>query len=67
MYHNPFGGYPGPNLDEAEEEVLDGIQAWLAERHIDDLFGEFVGQYSVWIEQMEYERWLQQLYDYVAA
>ncbi|CCW69084.1 unnamed protein product [Phytomonas sp. Hart1] len=67
MYNNPFGGYSGPNLDEAEDEVLDGIQAWLAERHIDDQFGEFIGQYSVWIEQMEYERWLQQFYDYVAA
>lgn len=66
-YNNPFGGYPGPNLDEAEEEVLDGLQAWLAERRIDDQLGEFVGQYSVWIEQAEYERWLQHLYDYVAA
>ncbi|EKF39022.1 hypothetical protein MOQ_000756 [Trypanosoma cruzi marinkellei] len=66
-YNNMFGGYPGPNLDEAEEEVLDGIQAWLAERCIDDQFGEFVGQYSVWVEQMEYERWLRQLRDFVTA
>ncbi|GET85811.1 hypothetical protein, conserved [Leishmania tarentolae] len=66
-YTNPFGGYPGPNLDEAEEEVLDGIQSWLAERGVDDQLGEFVGQYSVWVEQAEYERWLQQLRDYVAA
>ncbi|RNF05558.1 putative mitochondrial glycoprotein [Trypanosoma rangeli] len=66
-YNNIFGGYPGPNLDEVEEEVLDGIQAWLAERCIDDQFGEFVGQYSVWVEQMEYERWLRQLRDFVAA
>ncbi|KAG5512038.1 hypothetical protein GH5_07992 [Leishmania sp. Ghana 2012 LV757] len=67
QYTNPFGGYPGPNLDEAEEEVLDGIQSWLAERGVDDQLGEFVGQYSVWVEQAEYERWLQQLRDYVAA
>ncbi|RNF16134.1 putative mitochondrial glycoprotein [Trypanosoma conorhini] len=67
QYNNLFGGYPGPNLDEVEEEVLDGIQAWLAERCIDDQFGEFVGQYSVWVEQMEYERWLRQLRDFVAA
>ncbi|CAJ1026406.1 putative Mitochondrial glycoprotein [Leishmania utingensis] len=66
-YTNPFGGYPGPNLDEAEEEVLDGIQSWLAERGVDDQLGEFVGQYSIWVEQAEYERWLQQLRDYVAA
>lgn len=62
-----FNGYEGPNLDEAEEDVLDGLQAWLAERRMDDLLGEFVGSYSVWIEQMEYERWLQHLHDYVAA
>lgn len=67
FYNNPFGGYPGPNLDEAEEEMLDGIQSWLAERQIDDRFGDFIGQYSVWVEQAEYECWLQQLYDYVAA
>lgn len=66
-YVNPFGGYPGPNLDEAEEEVLDGIQGWLAERGVDDQLGEFVGQYAIWIEQAEYELWLQQLRDYVAA
>ncbi|EPY21370.1 complement component 1 Q subcomponent-binding protein, mitochondrial [Strigomonas culicis] len=66
-YNNPFGGYQGPNLDEAEEEVLDGIQSYLAERKVDDQFGEFVSQMSVWVEQEEYERWLQQLYDYVAA
>lgn len=66
-YNNVFGGYPGPNLDEVEEEVLDGVQAWLAERCIDDQFGEFVGQHSVWVEQMEYERWLRQLRDFVAA
>jgi hypothetical protein len=66
-YVNPFGGYPGPNLDEAEEEVLDGIQSWLAERGVDDQLGEFVGQYAIWIEQAEYEMWLQQLHDYVAA
>ncbi|KPI88048.1 hypothetical protein ABL78_2874 [Leptomonas seymouri] len=66
-YANPFGGYPGPNLDEAEEEVLDGIQSWLAERGVDDQLGEFIGQYAIWIEQAEYELWLQQLRDYVAA
>ncbi|TPP44088.1 MYND finger family protein [Leishmania donovani] len=66
-YTNPFGGYPGPNLDEVEEEVLDGIQSWLAERGVDDQLGEFVGQYSIWVEQAEYERWLQQLRDYVFA
>ncbi|KAG5487085.1 hypothetical protein LSCM1_07756 [Leishmania martiniquensis] len=66
-YTNPFGGYPGPNLDEAEEEVLDGIHGWLAERGVDDQLGEFVGQYSIWVEQAEYELWLQQLRDYVAA
>ncbi|CBZ23436.1 conserved hypothetical protein [Leishmania mexicana MHOM/GT/2001/U1103] len=66
-YTNPFGSYPGPNLDEVEEEVLDGIQSWLAERGVDDQLGEFVGQYSIWVEQAEYERWLQQLRDYVAA
>lgn len=64
---NPFGGYPGPNLDEAEEEVLDGLQSWLAERGVDDQLGEFMGQYAIWIEQAEYETWLQQLHDYVAA
>ncbi|KAG5511444.1 hypothetical protein JKF63_07407 [Porcisia hertigi] len=67
QYTNPFAGYTGPNLDEAEEEVLDGIQSWLAERGVDDQLGEFIGQYSLWIEQAEYERWLQQLRDYVAA
>ncbi|KAK7198382.1 Mitochondrial glycoprotein [Novymonas esmeraldas] len=66
-YTNPFGGYPGPDLDEAEEEVLDGVQSWLAERGVDDQLGEFVGQYAVWIEQAEYEGWLQQLRDYVVA
>ncbi|KPA80869.1 putative mitochondrial mitochondrial glycoprotein-like protein [Leptomonas pyrrhocoris] len=66
-YTNPFGGYPGPSLDETEEEVLDGIQSWLAERGVDDQLGEFVGQYAIWIEQAEYEHWLQQLRDYVAA
>ncbi|AAZ12769.1 hypothetical protein, conserved [Trypanosoma brucei brucei TREU927] len=66
-YNNIFNGYPGPNLDEAEEEVLDGLQAWLAERCVDDQFGEFVGQYSVWVEQQEYEMWLKRLRDFVAA
>ncbi|KAG8348936.1 putative p22 protein precursor [Trypanosoma vivax] len=66
-YDNNFNGYPGPNLDEAEEEILDGIQAWLAERCVDDQFGEFIGQYSVWVEQQEYERWLRRLRDFVAA
>lgn len=62
-----FSGFEGPNLDEAEEDILDGLQAWLAERRVDDLLAEFIGSYSVWIEQMEYERWLQHLHDYVAA
>nr|CCC91762.1 putative mitochondrial glycoprotein-like protein [Trypanosoma congolense IL3000] len=66
-YNNILNGYPGPNLDEAEEEVLDGLQAWLAERCVDDQFGEFVGQYSVWVEQQEYERWLRRLRDFIAA
>lgn len=59
--------YPGPNLDEAEEELLDGLQTWMAERQFDDQFGEFLGHYSIWIEQMEYEKWLQQLKSFVAA
>lgn len=67
VYTNPLGGYPGPNLSETDEEVLDGIQGWLAERGVDDQLGEFVGQYSIWVEQAEYEIWLKQLYDYVAA
>jgi hypothetical protein len=59
--------YPGPNLDETEEEILDGIQAYLAEREVDDQMAEFVGQYTVWVEQMEYERWLRELKAFVTA
>lgn len=59
--------FPGPSLDEAEEELLDGLQTWLAERNIDDQFGEFIAQYSTWIEQLEYERWLKELRRFVAA
>lgn len=66
-YPSLFDGYNGPNLDEAEEPVLDGLQGWLAERKVDDIFAEFIGSYSVWVEQLEYERWLQHLHDYVAA
>eukprot|EP00796_Vickermania_ingenoplastis_P008455 gene8455-5932_t len=60
-------GYLGPALIEQEEDVLDGLQAWLAERRVDDIFAEFIGSYSVWVEQMEYERWLKHLRNYVAA
>ena len=59
--------YRGPVLDESEEEFLDGLQTWLAEREIDDQFGEFIGQQSVWIEQQEYERWLKELRRFVVA
>uniref|UniRef100_A0A7S1QNC7 Uncharacterized protein n=1 Tax=Neobodo designis TaxID=312471 RepID=A0A7S1QNC7_NEODS len=59
--------YPGPSLDESEEEVLDGIQAYLAERQVDDQMAEFVGQYSVWVEQLEYERWLRELKSFLTA
>jgi hypothetical protein len=59
--------YPGPNLDETEEEVLDGLQAFLSERSVDDQLAEFVSQYAVWIEQLEYERWLQELRAFVVA
>lgn len=66
-HHGRAASYQGPNLDEAEEEVLDGVQAFLAEREIDDQFAEFVGQYSVWVEQQEYERWLAELKTFVQA
>lgn len=66
-YCSLFDGYQGPSLDEAEESVLDGMHAWLTERRIDDIFAEFIGRYSVWVEQQEYERWLQHLKDYVSA
>ena len=59
--------YPGPCLDETEEEVLDGLQAYMAERGFDDQFAEFVAQYTCWIEQMEYEKWLRDLKAYVEA
>lgn len=59
--------FPGPNLDEAEEEVLDGLQLYLAERQIDDQLAEFIGQYSVWTEQLEYERWLKNFHKFVSA
>jgi hypothetical protein len=59
--------FPGPNLDETEEEVLDAVQEYLAEREIDDQLAEFVGQYSVWVEQLEYERWLKELKAFVEA
>lgn len=62
-----FNGYEGPNLDEVEESVLDGLYAWLMERGIDDGFAEFIARYSVWTEQVEYERWLRHLHDYVCA
>jgi hypothetical protein len=61
------GLYPGPSLDETEEEVLDGLQAYMAERGFDDQFGEFVAQYTCWIEQLEYERWLANLKSFVEA
>lgn len=53
--------YPGPPLDETEDELLDALQVWLAERAFDDVFAEFIAQYHVWTEQMEYERWLKEL------
>ena len=59
--------YQGPNLDESEEEVLDGFQLYLAERQIDDQLAEFVGQYSVWIEQQEYETWLANFKGFLVA
>jgi hypothetical protein len=59
--------YPGPSLDETEEEVLDGLQAYMAERGFDDQFGEFVAQYTCWIEQLEYERWLANLKAFVES
>lgn len=62
-----FNGYEGPNLDEVEEDVLDGLYSWLMERRIDDGFAEFMARYSVWTEQVEYERWLRHLHDYVCA
>jgi hypothetical protein len=71
--HSPRGHFerntlfPGPNLDEAEEEVLDGFQLYLAERQVDDQLAEFIGQYSVWIEQLEYERWLKHFHNFVSA
>ena len=71
--HSPRGHFernalfPGPNLDEAEEEVLDGLQLYLAERQVDDQLAEFIGQYSVWVEQMEYERWLKNFQSFIKA
>lgn len=59
--------FPGPNLDETEEEVLDGIQQYLADREIDDQMAEFIGQYSVWVEQLEYERWLKEVKSFLLA
>lgn len=59
--------YQGPNLDESEEEVLDGFQLYLAERQIDDQMAEFIGQYSVWTEQAEYERWLKNFQGFLQA
>ena len=59
--------YPGPPLDQTEEDVLDGLQAWLAEREFDDRFAEFVAQYSAWVEQLEYERWLREFKSFLMA
>ena len=58
--------YMGPDLNEAEEEVLDGLQAYLAERNIDDQLAEFIAQQSAWVEQQEYEQWLKDLKTFIA-
>ena len=59
--------FAGPDLDEAEEEVLDALQAFLAERAVDDQMAEFIAQQTVHREQLEYERWLKELRRFVAA
>lgn len=59
--------FGGPNLDEVEDEVLDGMHAFLVERQLDDQFAEFVAHYSAWIEQEEYEAWLQHFRNFLTA
>ena len=59
--------YPGPPVDETEDELLDALQVWLAEREFDDVFAEFIAQYHVWTEQLEYERWLKELKGFLIA
>jgi complement component 1 Q subcomponent-binding protein len=57
--------FPGPNMDEAEAETLDAVQEFLAERRIDDELAQFVAAYGAWVEQLEYERWLDSFHAWV--
>jgi len=58
--------YQGPAMAELNESLVQGMVAFLEERGVDDDFAAFVAQYSYWLEQTEYEKWLRKVVDFCA-
>lgn len=59
--------YPGPKVSELDDTMMDAFIKYLEKRGISQELGEFVSLYSFWAEQQEYELWLKNLHDFVAA
>ncbi|EPY24552.1 complement component 1 Q subcomponent-binding protein, mitochondrial [Strigomonas culicis] len=58
--------YPGPNVSELDEALVDSFVKYLEKRGIDEDLGEFITLYSFWAEQQEYEAWLSKINKFVA-
>lgn len=57
--------YPGPNVSELDETMVDSFIDYLEKRGVNQELAEFVSLYSFWAEQKEYEGWLQNMHQFV--
>lgn len=51
--------YQGPAIHELDSRLVNSIIQYLDQRGVNDEFAQFVAEYSYWMEQTEYEGWLQ--------
>jgi complement component 1 Q subcomponent-binding protein, mitochondrial len=51
--------YPGPEIHELDSHFVDEFLNYLEVRGVDDNLAVFITEYNFWVEQQEYESWLQ--------
>ena len=56
--------YQGPGISELSSEVVAAFADYLTERGVTDEFAVFIADYSYWIEEAHYHKWLKQIQEF---